>query len=263
MKPSTSFAIDRSIAILCVGEPKSGKTRLAMSFPDPGIIDCDGNLSSAVRVSAGKKFFFAQPFASEDGKSIPEAERWLRAEKEIKEMLVSPDVKTIVIDGLSNLCRWGLVYAEDQLAKSGINIKKEYLAKYAAFIPLLSNLVTLIRIGGKYVVVNVHQVLEKEELSGRIKYKFDIPGRLADNIGGQFTDVIAMDSMPDPGSKFGAKYVIRTKPTGYHPNLGTSTDLDPAIDITGKTPAEIWTILSPKLSASAGNQTNPQPQPTK
>jgi hypothetical protein len=248
MKSSTDFISDKRPAILCVAEPKCGKTRLAMAFPRPGILDCDGNLSSAVRVANGKKFLYSQPFVDDAGAEVPEEKRWSRAVAETKLLATSPDVDTIVIDGLSQLTRWGLVHAEAELVKAGINVKKEYLAKYNAFVPLLTGFITMIRIPKKYVVVNVHPTLDKDELSGRIRYKLDIPGRLSDNLGGQFTDVIAMDCVADPGSKIGAKYTICTKPTGYHPNLGTSMDLEPRIDITGKNPDEIWSIIGPKLS---------------
>lgn len=255
MKTSTDFRPDRSVAVLCVAEPKSGKTRLAMAFPRPGILDCDGNLFSAIRVANNKKFFVSQPFKDDNDVEVPEEKRWNRAVSETKLLLGSPDTDTVIVDGLSNLCRWGLIHAEAELVKAGINVKKEYLAKYQAFIPLMTGFITMLRIPKKYVVVNVHQTLDKDELSGKIRYKLDIPGRLADNLGGMFTDVWAMDSVADPGSKIGAKYIIRTKPTGYHPNLGTSLDMDPAVDITGKTPDEIWAMLSPKLSVN----TNPQP----
>lgn len=251
MKPSTSFTPSASVAILCVGDPGSGKTRLGMSLPDPGILDCDGNLASAVRVSANKKFFYAQPFVTDDGKEVPEDQRWLRAVAQTKELLTSPETKSFFLDGLGNLCRWGLIYAEAELVRAGINIKKEYLAKYMSFIPLLTNYITMLRIPGKLVMVSVHQTMEKDELSGSIRYELDIPGRLKNTLGGQFTDVWGMSSLADPGSKVGAKYLVRTKPSGFHVNLKTSLDLEPSIDITGKTPGEIWTLLAPKLSTPA------------
>ena len=259
MKSSTQFKPQTNVAVLNVGDPGSGKTRLAMAFPRPGILDCDGNLTSAVRVSNGKEFYYSQPFKTDDDKEVPEVDRWNRAVSETKLLLTSPNVDTFVLDGLSNLCRWGLVHTENELTKAGINIKKEYLAKYQSFIPLLSNFITMLRIPGKYVVVNVHQLMEKDELSGAIRYYLDIPGRLAGTLGGQFTDVWGMASIADPGSKVGAKYSVRTKPSGFHVNLKTSLDLEPSIDITGKNPSEIWAILEPKLSVNVKPAT---PSPT-
>lgn len=269
MKSSDSFVPSAALAILLVGPPGSGKTRTIMSFPDPGILDCDGNMNSAVRVAKGKKFWFSQPYATDDGKEVPEVDRWNRAVQETKALLCHSDTKSFVVDGLSNLCRWGLIHAEAELVKAGINVKKEYLAKYQAFIPLLTNYLTMIRLAGKYVLVTVHQVMEKDELSGRVMYKLDIPGRLADNLGGQFTDVWGTNGVEDPtNTKIGATYTIRTKPSGYHVALKTSLDLEPSINVTGKTPQEIWTILEPRLSVNVQTPTpglllgkNPPPTP--
>lgn len=260
MKSSTSFTPSTSLAILCVGDPGTGKTRLAMSLPSPGILDCDGNLSSAVRVSSGKIFQYSQPFITDDGKEVPEVERWTRAVTETKLLLASTLTKSFVLDGLSNLCRWGLVYAESELVKAGINIRKEYLAKYQSFIPLLSNYMTMIRIPGKPVLVTVHQIMEKDDLTGQIRYFLDIPGRLSNTLGGQFTDVWGTSSLSNPADKVnGATYSIKTKPSGYHVNLKTSLDLEPSIDITGKNPAQIWTLLEPKLSFNVQKTTQVPP----
>ncbi len=250
MKPSTAFTPANNTAVLGVGDPGTGKTRIALAFPDPGILDCDGNLGSAVRVAAGKTFQYAQPFITDDGKEVPVVERWNLAAKQTKEMLVSPLCKSFVVDGLANLCRWGLVHADNELIRAGINVKKEYLAKYQAFIPLLTDYITMLRIPGKPIFLTVHQTMEKDELTGAIRYELDIPGKLKSTLGGQFTDVWGASATADPGSKVGAKYFIKTKPSGYHVNLKTSMDLEPSIDITGKTPQEIWNLLSPKLSVN-------------
>jgi len=252
MKSSDSFIPARNAAILCVGDPGSGKSNLGLALPTPGILDCDGNLGSAVRRAKGKKFFYSQPFADDDGKEVPEAQRWDRALKETAKLLAHPETESFFIDGLSNLARWGLVKMENDLVAAGINIKKEYLAKYQAFIPLFSNFITTIRIPGKLVFVTVHQIADKDEVLGRTRFFLDIPGRLAETLGGQFTDVWGMSSTPDPtNAKTQAKYEIRTKPTGFHVNLKTSLDLEPAINITDKTPEDIWKLLEPKLSYNA------------
>lgn len=250
MIPSTSYRPDHSWAILGVGEPKSGKSCFGMSLPDPGIIDCDGNLAAAARRAPNKKFFISQPFTTDEGVEVPEADRWLRCEKETKLLLAHPETKSIWVDGLSNLCRWGLIYAEAELVRAGINVKKEYLAKYQAFIPLLSRYITMLRIPKKIVYVTSHQTIVEDETTKQVRYKLDIPGRLADTLGGQFTDVLGFSSIANPAdTKIGARFFVRTKPTGFHVNLGTSLDLEPSIDVTGKSPADIWSIFSPKLSA--------------
>lgn len=251
MKTGTSYKPSSNVAVLVVGDPGSGKTRLVMSVPDPGILDCDGNLNSAIRVSGGKKFFYAEGFRDDSGKEVPEVERWNHCVTQMKALLTHPEVKSFVLDGLSNLARWGLLHTENELVKAGINIKKEYLAKYQSFIPLMSNFLTTIRVPGKPVFVTVHQATDKDEM-GRMRYYLDIPGRLSETLGGQFTDVWGMSSTPDPQNvKTQAKYEIRTKPSGYHVNLKTSLDMAPSVNITDMSPAQIWTLLEPKLSSNA------------
>ena len=71
MKSSTAFSTTGSQAILVVGEPKSGKSNLALAFPDPAIIDWDLNLASAVRRAGGKSFDYCQPGIKDDGSQRP------------------------------------------------------------------------------------------------------------------------------------------------------------------------------------------------
>lgn len=245
MKSSADYKPSHSIAILCVGNPGTGKTRLMMSLPTPGILDNDLNLNSAVRVSGGKKFFFTQPSMDDNGKEIPEHLRWLAVEKEVKAMILHPEIQSICIDGLTALSRWCLAYAEHQLIAAGINVKKEYLSKYANFINLMTNFVNMCRIGGKIVFMSCHQTADKNDLTGAWYYNLSIPGQLKDNLGGLFTDVwgTSTQTLGDD-----VKYFINTRPTNLHVALKTSFDLAPKIDVTNKSPDAIWRELEPKLS---------------
>lgn len=245
MKSSSDYIPSRAVAILNVGEPKSGKTRIMMSFPVPGILDIDMNLNSAVRVAGGKKFFYSQPIFDDKGAELPVEKRWENAVKETKALIANPETKSICIDGLSLLSDWCLAYCEATLKMKGVDVEKQYMAKYQSFITIMNSYVSMLRIGGKYVFVTCHQIMDKEEGTGKVRYSLAIPGQLKDRLQGLFTDVWAATSTPN-GAK--TKYEIRTKPTGFHVNLGTSFDLDPAIDITDKTPDQVWSILEPKLS---------------
>ena len=247
MKSSTSFTTTSSVAILCVGEPKSGKTRLMMSFPTPGIIDCDLNLNSAVRIANGKEFYYSQPSIDEKTSlEVPVEKRWPIVVEETKKMILDPNIRTICVDGLSILSEWLLAYCEAELIKGGINVQKEYLAKYQRFGILMPQYISMLRCAGKLVFVTCHQSMDKEEGTGRVRYFLAIPGQLKDRLGGLFSDVWAMSSTPAGAT---VKYEIRTKPTGYHVNLGTSLDLLPSIDITNKSLDEMWGTLSGKLSS--------------
>lgn len=246
MKSNTQYKTTHSCAVLLVGEPKTGKTRAMFSFPSPGIIDCDMNLNSGVRVAGTKQFWYSQPALNDDGTPVPPELRWLRAVSETKAMLVQTDIKTIVIDGLGVLCEWLMAHIVNENKKAGTNKSgKMELRDYGDVARLLRDFVTMLRIGGKYVVVTSHQSADKDELTGAMRYTLAIPGQSKETLGGLFTDVWATTAKPSGGKHL---YEIRTKPTGFHVALGTSFDLPSAIDVTDKSPDQIWSILSPKLS---------------
>lgn len=238
-------------AVLVVGDPGSGKTRLVMAIPNPAILDCDGNLHSALRLNPTKKFLIAEGQATDDGKEVPEVERWLHCEREMKLLLkgvIEGKAETIIVEGLSNLARWGLTYAEQKLKDAGIDTKKEYLAKYQSFIPMFTQFITMCRIPKKPLFITVHQCTDKSEF-GAMRFYLDIPGRLSETLGGQVTDMWGMKATPDPTNvKTMAKYEICTKPSGYHPNLKTAFDFAPVINITDLDHMKIWSLLEPKLS---------------
>lgn len=265
MKSSNDYKPTQSIAILCVGNPGTGKTRLMFGFPRPGIVDVDLNLNSAVRVSAGKQFFYAQPSIMADqaevdfvnkciptaplqlkvGDEVPLDRRWLVVVRETKALLLNPAVGTVCIDGLTVLSRWLLEYCEAELIRAGINVKKEYLAKYGNFIKLMSDYITMLRIGGKIVFVTCHQTADQNELTKMWYYNLAIPGQLKDNLGGLFTDVWGM-STTVVGDV--VDYWINTRPTNLHVALKTSFDLDAKIKVTGLAPDAMWRLLETKLS---------------
>lgn len=245
MKSSTDFRTDAAPAILCVGNPGGGKTRLMFGFPVPGIVDCDMNLSSAVRVMKNKEFYYGQPLIDDKGNELPEDQRWNAAMKLSKELMLDPRVKTICVDGLTALSQWGLAHCETELVKAGINIKKEYLAKYQAFISLMTNYMTTLRLAKKTVFVTCHQTVDQNDLTKLWYYSLAIPGQLKDRLGGLFTDVWGVSTQVVGDD---VKYFINTKPTNLHVALKTSYELDAKIDVTKKSPEDIYKLLEPKLS---------------
>lgn len=234
-------------------------------FDTPGIIDIDMNLKSAVRLLGDKKFFYTQPSVIADaddaafvnkcistaplqlkaGDEVPYDRRWLVVERDVKAMVLHPEIRTICIDGLTGLSRWLLEYCELELIRSGVNVKKEYLAKFQNFINLMVKFVALCRIGGKTVFMTCHQTADQNDLTKAWYYSLAIPGQLKDTLGGLFTDVWGTSTQVVGDD---VKYLINTRPTNLHVGLKTSVDLPPKIDVTNKTPQQIQALLAPHLS---------------
>ena len=262
MKSSSQFLTTGNLAVLLVGEPKSGKTSTSLAFPDPGILDLDMNLASGVRrLGRTKTFKYTQPSVMDDGSVRPHGDCWVQTVNETKAMIADPAVKTIVCDSLGTLS----VYLQQHILKEAVaagtskvktmgllgeRVPQMEIQHYGDFGRLLRMYVMMVRSSGKYFVMTSHQTGDKDEVTGVIHYVLAIPGQLKDTLGGLFTDVWATSVTPYGLGQH--RYEIRTKPTGFHVSLGASFPIDAAINVSEKTPQEIWGILEPKISANVG-----------
>ena len=268
MKSSDQFLTTGNLAVLVVGDPKTGHTSLGMAFPGLGVLDLDNNLASAVRRfgPTRPKFKFTQPALLDDGKPRPVGERWVQVVNETKAMIADPEVQTILCDGLGTLS----IYLQDHILKAALDagtaspktrtvafdstavdrrVPNMELQHFGDFARLLRMYVMMVRSSGKYFVMTSHQSGDTDEVTKAIHYVLAIPGQLKDTLGGLFTDVWATSVTPYGLGQH--RYEIRTKPTGFHVALGASFPIDSAIDVTNKTPQEIWGIIGPKIAANA------------
>jgi hypothetical protein len=247
VKSSESYKPASNLAILLVGDQKTGKTNVAMAFPDPYFLDLDKNLDSAVRVAGGKKFFFDQPTSQEDGSPTDPAKVYPYAMDLLKKAALDPQVKTLVIDSLSTLTIHMVTYILAEASRiENKRIEQMRIQDYGTVMGLLQKLVAFLRATNKIVVVTSHQSWDKDDVTGAIRYTLAVPGQMKHNLGAFFTDAWGTMVSPVAGGKY--KYEIRTRPTGFHVSLGTSVRALPSsIDITDKTPIEIGKLLLPQL----------------
>ena len=131
---------------------------------------------------------------------------------------------------------------------------KMELQNYADLSRLLRGYIMMIRSSGKFLVVTSHQVGDKDEATGAYRYVLSIPGSSKDTLGGCFTDVWATVARLKGLSD--VVYEIRTKPSGQHIALGASFPIESSIDVTGKSPSQVWSILEPKINGSAAGPIN-------
>lgn len=249
MKTNSDYSPITNLAILLVGDPKSGKTCVSAAFPDPYFLDIDGNLASAVRVLGTKKFWFDTPV-----KNVATADLvWKEALKCLTEAMKSDEVKTIVIDSLSTLaeymCAW-IVSEHKRLGdtdKAGKPIEAMTIPDYGKLLNMFRSLVFDLRKTGKTVICTVHKTTYQDEQSKVTYNVLALPGQAKETLGGAFTDVIGVATTSIPGQA-SPKYALKTVPVSQFPPLGTSIRTLPhSIDITGKNPAEIWSLLAPML----------------
>lgn len=251
MKTSDQLEWQSFLALLLVGEPKTGKTTIELAFPAPGILNVDRNLDGPRRRAVGKKFFHDDPSLDKNGKELELKFRWNRAMEILKEFYAADEVLTISIDSLSGLCDYLVEHVIHQVSiTEGKKIDRPRIQDYYTVKDLLGKFAIFLRACSlkKHVIIAAHQKADKDDATSAIRYSLNIPGQQAQNWGSYFTDVWATTAT-DVGGK--TKYEIRTKPTGFHVSLGTSLPMDPKIDVTDKSPDEIWAMLSPKLSIMA------------
>lgn len=247
MKDSTSYRVGKNLAILLVGDQKTGKTNLAAAFPNPYFLDLDKNLDSAVRVLGTKKFWYDTPANDAAGNAVPSEKVYADSMTFLKAAAVHPEIETIVIDSLSTLtihmCEHILAEASRIERKT---IDKLRIQDYGSVLSLLQRLVAFLRATNKLIVVTSHQSWDKDDVTGAIRYTLAVPGQMKHNLGAFFTDVWGTQVEQIGGGK--VRYIVRTQPTGFHVALGTSIRTMPStIDITNKSPAEVWTTLAPLI----------------
>ncbi len=240
MKDSSEYKDNMGFALLLQGPPKTGKSSICMSFPDPWFADCDGNLASAVRQVPGRNFYVDTIDVDDDGNEIPEKDRWTRLVTISKAAALDPRPATLCIDSLSKVA----VYLVDHILASQTMGKDNKEASdfivggekmmtmrmWGPFKVLLSRYIFMLRASGKYVVVTCHEEAVKDKDTGSVlAYRPLIPSSLKEHIGAMFTDVWRTEVESQYNIVRGAaettySYKVRCRPTNLLA-LGTSLKL--------------------------------------
>lgn len=220
MKTNTQYTPLNDLALLLVGPPLSGKTNVAMSFPDPYFISTDHKLNNAVTRFPGKKFFYDfGDVDTETGVAIPADKRWNRMVELIKTASKDPDIKTIVIDNMTDVAAYLIDHI---IAAGGSKLvvggeKVMQIEHWQPFMILMTRLIVALKSTNKFIVVCAHELVEKDEISGTLTYRPSVPGRLRDTLGAYFTDVWRTETETTTS---GTVYRVRTAPTARM-SLGT------------------------------------------
>lgn len=243
MKKSNDYKKETNFGVLVIGPPKSGKTRLALSFPKPAILDCDGNLAGALRAGAND-FLFEDPNVDDNGHELSPDKSWAKSMQFMKEAVALPleQCETIIIDGLSILSN----YLVDALSShSKLMVAGERVMDMSLWQPFRNRMQQLVlagRASNKRFIMTCHEDVVTDVNSGAlIGYRPLIPGQLKQNLAGLFSDVWRCEAKAKGLTQ---EYTVRFAPKTMM-QIGNSLGIKEAeINVTDKTPQELWAMLS-------------------
>lgn len=220
MKTIDQYKPNQSFGLLLTGEPGTRKTTTALQFPAPYVADCDNNMSGIIRLirekqkSTEKGWWTDKALAydviniDDAGKLVPEKDRWIRLLTCLTVALKDPKIETIVIDSLSAVNTYLTDYIIGQhVNKANTNME---IQDWGVFKRAMSALIMQVRSSGKMVVVTSHIKIEKDEVSGILKYMVNVQGSIGFEIAGMFSDWWACEV---EGSGATSKYVVKAMPT--------------------------------------------------
>lgn len=226
MKSATEFKPTLNFGLLLQGQPKSRKTTTALEFSRPYVADCDNNLSGPLRWFKENKpaklaeIKYDTVNFYDDGKVVPEHERYKRLISLLAVAAAEPTIDTIIVDSLSSVSD----YLIDHIVYLKPDGKEKFMtiSDWSPFRNLISKLVVSLRNTKKLFIMTSHEETVKDDLTGAITIRTNMPSKLADNIGGFFSDVWRTEAEEVGGVM---KFTVRAMPTGRLPGLGSSLGL--------------------------------------
>ena len=217
-------------AIIIVGDPGTRKTTLALHFPSPYFLDCDGNMAAPVEQTRIRDFFYVSAIRDDDGKLIHPADRFLWCVKCLNVAVIDPRIKTIVIDSLTTLSdiilsevlrqEFGTAAVTDS-AKDAADFKTMRIQDWGKFAKLVKNFFSKLRTCGKTLVVIAHNAIDKDETDARYKTFLNVPGQAKNTLSSLFTDCWNTRCVVTGiGAAQKHEFPIRTLPLGDNDHRG-------------------------------------------
>lgn len=202
--------------ILIEGFPGSGKTTLALQFPNPWLINCDLNeegpleyLKKVNKRPAKLKVSdipYADDHTKENPKLVPPGDRLDRMFRETKAAVADPETTTIIIDGMSTIDTFIYNKVQSQLSiPTGTPFR---IQDWRPFRDYLMTFVGLFRYCGKTVIVTSHLESVTNDKNVIVGYKPMVSTKVGEQFAGFFTDMWLMEAKPDVGNT--VAYTLKT-----------------------------------------------------
>lgn len=198
-----------TIKMLVVGEPGSGKTRGAASWPDVLYLNADDGLLS-VRDRDVKAVDIATI------KDLEEVKRALDQAPKIREQLFGGPVRTVVLDTLDEIARIVIRERLEAEKKTAMAIQDwGYLGD------TMRNMVRGFRnLDDMNVIFNVHIKTDTDSETGRVGYKPAIQGAFGDEVAGYVDMALLLKARTVNNPKTNVKerrHFLQTFPDAQHP----------------------------------------------
>lgn len=220
MEDSTSYDLQNTFSALVQGAPGTGKTTLALQFPNPYVADLDNNLAGAVRrmrKAGGEipqfKFDTIDRMKDKDGNIVerPLRDRLTHLNKCLAVAAADSWVRTIIVDGCTKLNAY---ICADIGRQQGRKDGEMQLQDWNAHSYMWQNFVTKLQATSKIIVFTAH-----EEIS-------DVPGlpgamllniqgkKIQQSLAGMFSDVWRTEIKEKiTGSGRTYEWIVRAMPT--------------------------------------------------
>lgn len=232
MKSASDLISTTGLAFLFQAPPKSGKTTLALQFPNPWAADCEGNLDGPLRWIKStmpehyKTIKLDHVNTLDNGDLVPDENRWARMVHLTNLAVQDKSIQTIIVDNAGAIGR----YLEDLILfkkPEGSEKNKMTISDWQPWRNLMSKFVTDVRakmLNGRMFIMTSHEETVEDKVSGIIHYRTNIPSKLADNFGGLFSEVWRMEVNENAGQR---EFTIDAMKSIRQPQLGTSLGVPP------------------------------------
>lgn len=246
MNSSDQLPEKRQLTLLLVGSPGSGKTALALQFPNLYVIDCDGNLQGPTdylkRSGLYKPYKWDTAFVDDAGKPVSPFNRYNRVVSCLQQAAADPSIDTIYLTSLTafrdmvkddilrqRASNVGLGDARNKFPVTEQNRGMTGLMQpeWDTFAFYFRNLVTSMRGCGKTFILDAHYEKQQNEADKMFYETLAIPGQSRYNLAALFTDtwqtVIVTEGF---GANAKTERKVRTIPNGILDEKGCKTSLD-------------------------------------